>query len=118
MMFLEVGSCVEEGSKAQQAACGRGFDSGRSRHIQGIWKSEHWEMVGKERNSGSCTSLAGLVIGYLQMGALESLQINSSIKEGRKSYHHLKHLRLKSPRESWGWGACWAAVDGVTQSRT
>ena len=120
MMFLEVGSCVEEGSRLSKQHVGEVLILEGARHIQGIRKSEHWEMVGKERNSRIMHSLAGLVIGYLQMGALKGL-VNSSIKEGRGNlYHHsLKHHTFEvipeNPRDG---GACWAAVDGVTQSRT
>ena len=53
-------------------------------------------MAGKERNSRIMQSLAGLVIGYLQMEALKGL-INSSTKEGTENlYHHsLKHHTLE-----------------------
>lgn len=49
-------------------------------------------MAGKEGNSRIKQSLAGLVIGYLQLEALKGL-VNSSVKEGRENlYHHsLKH---------------------------
>lgn len=77
--------------RTQEAACERGFESGSARHIHGI-QSQNMEVAGKERNSRIIHSLAGLVIGYLQMEALKGL-VNSSIKEGRENlYHHsLKH---------------------------
>lgn len=82
--------------QAQEAACGRGFESGSARHIRGM-QSQNVGVAGKERNSRIGHSLAGLVVGYLQMEAPKGL-VNSSLKEGRENLYHrsLSITHLKS----------------------
>lgn len=53
MMFLEAGSCVEEGSRLQKQHVGEVLNLEVARHIQGIRKSEHGKWLGKKETVGS-----------------------------------------------------------------
>ena len=87
---------MEDGTRLRKQHVGEVL----SLEVQGTFmecKVRMWEVAGKERNSRIIHSLAGLVVGYLQMEALKGL-VNSSIKEGRENlYHHsLSITHLKS----------------------
>ena len=57
MMFLEAGSCMEEGSSLRKQHVGEVLSLGVARHIQGIRKSEHGKWLGKKETVGSCRVL-------------------------------------------------------------